>query len=221
MASNAGELMKRLLSTIAAIALAGHSVPSLAFDWNGFYAGLGVGYSAGDADVHYSADIDGVYDFSMAPSGWFGGVTAGVNYSLDGVVVGVEADVSLADITDTVPDVTDLAETVTSTTDWTGTLRGRVGFHAGDFMPYLTTGVVAAHVNSSGTDGPGVEEDATLFGAVAGAGVEVAVADNITVKGEALYSWFGDHTWYEGEAYQNVSTSSSASVRGGVNFHFD
>lgn len=213
--------MKKILSTIAAIALAGQAAPAFAFDWNGFYAGLGVGYSEGDADVHYSADIAGVYDFSMAPSGWFGGVTAGVNHSLSGVVVGVEADLSLADITDTVPDVTDLAETVTSTTDWTGTLRGRVGFDAGDFMPYLTAGVVAAHVNSSGTDGPGVEEDATLFGGVAGAGVEVAVADNVTVKGEALYSWFGDHTWYEGEAYQNVSTSTSASVRGGVNFHFD
>jgi len=213
--------MKRLLSTVAAVALLGQAAPAFAFDWNGFYAGVGIGYSSTQADVHYSADINGIYDFSMEPQGWFGGVTAGFNQSMSGVVVGVEADLSLADITDTVPDVISPGETVTSTTDWTGTLRGRFGFDGGDFMPYLTAGVVAAHVNSSGTDGPGVEEDATMFGGVVGAGVEFAVADNVTVKGEALYSWFGEHTWYEGEAYENVSTSSSASIRGGVNFHFD
>ena len=213
--------MKRLLATAAAMVLLGQAAPAFAFDWDGFYAGLGVGYSSSQADVHYSADVNGVYDFSMEPKGWFGGVTAGYNMSMSGVIVGVEADLSLANITDTVPDVTDLNETVTSTTDWTGSLRGRLGFDGGDFMPYLTAGLVVAHVNSSGTDGPGVEEDAILPGGIVGAGVEFAVADNITVKGEALYSWFGEHTWYEGEAYENVSTSSSVSLRGGVNFHFD
>jgi opacity protein-like surface antigen len=213
--------MKRLLATASAIATLGLATPGYAFDWNGFYAGLGLGYSSGEADVHYVLDVPGTYDFSMAPAGWFGGVTAGFNHSMSGVVVGAEADLSLADITDTVPDVISPGETVTSTTDWTGSLRARLGWDGGDFMPYLTAGVVAAHVNSSGTDGPGVEEDATLFGGVAGAGVEVGVADNVTVKGEALYSWFGEHTWYEGEMYENVSTSHSASIRGGVNFHFD
>ena len=213
--------MKTLFAATAALALLGQAAPAFAFDWNGFYAGLGLGYSSGDADVHYVLDIPGTYDFSMAPAGWFGGVTAGFNHSMNGIVVGVEADLSLANITDTVPDVTSLGETVTSTTDWTGSLRGRLGFDAGDYMPYLTAGVVAAHVESSGTDGPGVSEDAMLYGGVVGAGVEVAVADNITVKGEALYSWFGDHHWYEGEMYENVSSSNSVSIRGGVNFHFD
>jgi outer membrane immunogenic protein len=212
--------MKILFATATAVLLAS-AAPALAFDWNGFYAGVGVGYTATQADVHYSADPTGFYDFSIEPTGWFAGVTAGFNTNMNGVVVGVEADLSIADITDTVPDVTDLAETVTSTTDWTGSLRGRVGFDGGDFMPYLTAGLVVAHVVSSGTDGPGVEEDAVLPGGIVGAGIEFAITDNVTVKGEALYSYFGEHTWFAGESFENVSTSSSVSVRGGINFHFD
>lgn len=212
--------MKSLFATVAAVALFASAAPAFAFDWNGFYAGVGVGYASGDSDVHYVGDVDHILDFSMAPSGWFGGVTAGYNAALSGVVVGVEADLSLANISDTVPDLTDLSETVSSKTDWTGSVRGRIGFDAGDFMPYLTAGVVFAHAVASGTDGPGVEEDAVLTGAIVGAGVEAAVMDNVTVKAEALYSNFGDHTWFDGTTFTNTSTSSSTSVRTGVNFHF-
>jgi outer membrane immunogenic protein len=213
--------MHKLFAAAIGVALLTQAEPAMAFDWDGFYAGVNLGYAASDADVHYDEDLDGVLDFSMAPAGWIGGVTVGANAIVgSGIVLGVEADLSLADITDTVPDVTDLAETVTSTTDWAASVRGRLGLDGGDFMPYLTAGLVLSHVQSSGTDGPGVEEDAVLGGAAIGAGVEFAVADNVTVKGEYLYSYFGEHTWFEGEAYQNTSTSSSSTVRGGVNFHF-
>lgn len=208
---------KTIIAVAAAAILAAQAAPAAAFDWNGFYAGVGFGYSSGDADVTYD---NAPLGFSMAPTGWFGGVTTGFNASVaSGLVVGIEADLSLADITDTVPDITDPTETVTSTTDWTGSLRGRLGFDAGDFMPYVTGGVVFSHSVASATDGD-IEDDAILTGAIVGAGVEFAVTDTITVKGEYLYSNFGDHTWFEGELYANTSSTSSHAVRGGINFHF-
>jgi len=44
--------MNKVIITCATFAaLAAQAVPALAFDWNGFYAGVGVGYASGDADV--------------------------------------------------------------------------------------------------------------------------------------------------------------------------
>ena len=210
-------MSKSIIAVAAFAVMVAQTAPAAAFDWNGFYAGVAFGYSSGDADASY--DILPVPDFSMAPSGWFGGVAAGLNATVgSGLVVGVEADLSLADITDTVPGLMP-GETVTSTTDWTGSLRGRLGFDAGDFMPYVTGGVVFAHAIASASDVV-AEDDAVLTGAIVGAGVEFAVTDTITVKGEYLYSSFGEHTWYADEPYANTSAQSSHAVRGGINFHF-
>jgi outer membrane immunogenic protein len=211
--------MKSLFATVAAVALFTSAAPAFAFDWNGFYTGVGLGYASSDVDTTW--DTIPAPDFSMNPTGWFGGVTAGFNSSVGaGLVVGLEGDLSIADITETIDDPLTAGETLTSTTDWTGTLRGRVGFDAGDFMPYLTAGAVFAHASVSSTGPTGVEDDGVLAGGVIGAGVEAAVADNITIKGEALYSFFGDHTWFEGETFSNTSSPTSTAVRGGVNFHF-
>ena len=216
-----GFFMRRIIIAVAAIAiLAVQAAPAAAFDWNGFYAGVGFGYSSTEGDVAYDLNYAPMA-FETAPEGWFGGVAAGFNASVaGGIVLGIEADLGLANITDTVVDVLVPTETVTSTTDWTGSLRGRLGFDAGEFMPYVTGGIVAAHVDVSSTGPGGVQEDAILTGAIVGAGVEVAVTDSITLKGEYLYRNFGDHTWFEGETYQNTSTTSSHSIRGGINFHF-
>ena len=213
------DMNKVILACAAFAGLAAQAAPALAFDWNGFYAGVGVGYTSSDVDVAYDEPMLSGFDFSMAPAGGFGGVTAGFNATVgSGLIVGVEADLSLADITDSAPGLV-MGETVTSTTDWTGSLRGRLGFDAGNFLPYLTGGVVFSHSTASASD-VDTDDDAVLTGAILGAGVEVAVTENITVKGEYLYSAFGDHTWYEGELYQNTSSMSSQAVRGGVNFHF-
>jgi opacity protein-like surface antigen len=203
----------------AFVIAAAPSAPALAFDWNGFYAGVGFGYSTSDVDASYENPLLSTFDFSMAPAGGFGGVAAGFNATVgSGLVVGIEADVSLADITDSAPGLVS-GETVTSTTDWLASVRGRLGFDAGDFMPYVTGGVVFSHSVASASD-VAEEDDAILTGAIVGAGVEVAVTDSITLKGEYLYSAFGDHTWYESQAYANTTSSSSHSVRGGINFHF-
>jgi len=145
--------------------------------------------------------------------------------AMNGVVLGIEGDLYLAGIDDTIYDqaADDYGRPgnwITSTTDWTGSLRGRIGFDAGDFMPYLTAGLAVAHVTIDATDGP-LSTDATLWGWAAGAGVEAAVADNVTIRGEYLYTDLGEHTWFEGNVYSSTSHSTAHTFRAGVNFHFD
>ncbi len=213
--------MKSLLATTAIAALLVTSAPAFAFDWNGGYAGVVVGYSSGSADVTYDDPFLSPLNFSMAPSGWLGGVTAGYNMATgNGVVIGIEGDLSLANITDTVVDTADPAETITSTTDWAGSMRGRIGFDAGEVMPYLTAGIAFAHATASYTDGGGGSESATLVGYTVGGGLEVAVTDSVTVKGEYLYTALNPHTWYASTAFANTSAPTSHTIKGGVNFHF-
>jgi outer membrane immunogenic protein len=217
--------MKSFFAIVAVAAVSASAAPAFAFDWNGFYAGVGVGYSAGHADGAYiNPLIPNGIDTDSDPAGWLAGAQVGYNAAMSGVVLGVEASLYAADITDTTPD--DLAaldgrpgETIMTNVDFTGSLRGRVGFDAGDFMPYLTAGVAFASVTVDATDGP-ITESATLWGWTAGAGLEGAVAENVTVGGQYLYTSFGDHTWSEGETWESSSSSASHTVSVGVNFHF-
>lgn len=215
----------KLFATTAVAALLVTAAPASAFDWNGFYAGLGAGYSSGHADVAYVDPTLSPFDFTMAPAGGLAGLVVGANVDTGGgLVLGVEADLYLANITDTVDDglgifVSSSPQTVTATTDVAGSLRGRIGFNGGDFLPYVTGGLVVAHSVTTATHGS-LRDEGILFGGAIGAGVEVAVTDTVTIKGEYLYTAFAPHTWYEGEDYENTASSSSSTIRGGVNFHF-
>lgn len=221
-------MRKSLIWAIPAIAAL--ATPAAAMDWNGFYAGASLGYSAGTSNSAYdnpSFPFGGV-TFDMEPSGFAFGGQAGANFDLGtGVVFGLEGDAYYGSITDTVDDV--LGNTyhggtgphfITSDTDFSGTLRGRVGFNGGDFLPYLTAGIAFANTTASATDGP-LSETALLTGWAAGAGFEFAAQESMSFKLEYLYTDLGEHTWYAGEDYQSTSSSTSGSIRAGVNFHFD
>ena len=211
-------------------AIAALAAPASAMDWNGFYAGANLGYSSGSSHSEYDnpAFPFGGVTFDMEPEGFVGGVQAGANFDLGtGLVFGLEADASYGSVTDTVDDV--LGNTyhgitgphyITSKTDLSGSFRGRLGFNGGDFLPYLTAGIAFANSTASATDGP-LSETALLTGWAAGAGVEFATMDSISVKLEYLYTDLGEHTWYEGEDYQTTSASTSGTIRAGINFHFD
>ena len=99
--------------------------------------------------------------------------------------------------------------------NWTGSLRGRAGFDAGAFMPYLTAGLAFAGATAS--DGP---NDSTQlhFGWTAGAGVEVAVADQISLDLQYRYSDYGQATYdLPTDAELDLNTHA---ITAGVNFKF-
>ena len=102
--------------------------------------------------------------------------------------------------------------------NWTGSLRGRAGFDAGAFMPYLTAGLAFAGATAS--NGP-TDSTQMHFGWTAGGGVEVAVADQISLDLQYRYTDYGTATYdhipgtFEVDASYNTHT-----IKAGVNFHF-
>src|SRR5690606_16004754 len=121
----------------------------------------------GYEDDEFDGDVD--YDYDL--SGWLAGVNIGANFTVtDGIVAGVVGDIAWSGITD--DDIVDIG--------WTGSLRGRLGFDGDAFLPYLTAGLAVAGVDFDG-------ESQTHFGWTVGAGVEFAVADNVSL--DLLYRY--------------------------------
>lgn len=174
--------------------------------WDGAYVGGFVGYGWGTA----SDDGLDLLGADLDLSGWTAGVTLGANFTVaQGFVLGAAGDLAWAGIGGFEAPSHDVD------INWTGSLRGRAGFDAGAFMPYLTAGLAFAGATAS--DGP---NDSTQmhFGWTAGAGVEVAVADQISLDLQYRYSDYGKATY-------DLPTSpelglNTHSLTAGVNFKF-
>lgn len=177
-----------------------------AYDWTGFYAGANAGY--GWAEIENSGvtfdDINGV----------FGGVQVGYNYDFGGFVLGLEGDIQLSDIS--------YSETLGGVSaevgiDYFGTVRARAGLAVDRFLPYVTAGVAWARGSgSTSAGGVSAKVEDNFVGWTVGGGVEYAVTDKISIKGEYLYTDFGTADFDTGF---DIGLTSHV-VRAGVNFKF-
>jgi outer membrane immunogenic protein len=180
-------------------------------NWDGAYIGAFAGYGWGTLTDEEGGNFSPL-DTEFDTDGWTLGVTAGANFTVsEAIVAGIAADLAWADIggDDTVYGLD------TFTTNWTGSIRGRLGFDGGAFMPYVTAGL--AFANNSIDDGA-VEDSQTHIGWTAGAGVEFAVADNVSLDLQYRYSDYGTKT-YELSTDNDFSLTSHA-VTAGINFKF-
>jgi len=217
-----------LLASVATVAFAGAAfaadpilpppadiyIPEVGgMDWSGFYAGANVGYGWGMIDLDDDEDFS---DEDIDLDGFIAGVQVGANAQFDSIVVGIEGDLAWTGLGDSDEDV-DFADV-----NWIGTIRGRLGFAAENFLIYGTAGVAFAGVD--GAIANEVDEDLyysddVRTGWVAGVGAEMMVTDAISIKGEYLYHDFGDMTWSSDDdsigSDFNVQT-----VKVGLNFHF-
>jgi len=186
--------------------------------WDGAYVGVFGGYGWGELGFDNDAPGD------LSPEGWLLGVNAGVNFTLgNGIIAGVVGDIAWSDMNDSFSD--DLGgdppviASATSTIDWVGSLRGRVGLDAGSFMPYLTAGLAVAH-NTFETTFPFDDSDDQIHvGWTVGAGVEVAVADNVSLDLLYRYSDYGDATYTLNDTEGDIGLTSHA-LTVGINFGF-
>ena len=182
----------------------------IVYDWAGLYAGASVGASFDAFDTLYGAPALGA---SLDPSGFTGGALAGVNFQNGAFVYGAEADINfkLGDDTAVVAGVP-----LTAKSDWFSTLRGRAGYAFDRYMLYGTGGLAFGDVELS-TPGASVSE--TKVGWTLGAGLEAALTDNFTLRGEYLYTDLGK---VEGSlAGTPFSTEfDSHTVRAGVTYKF-
>lgn len=172
--------------------------------WDGPYIGIFAGYAWGnyEEDNGFEADLEG----------WLIGAAVGANFTVtDGIVAGVVADLAWSDI--------GFDNGVYSfNADWIGSLRGRLGFDGGQFMPYLTAGLAVAGATAESSIS-GLSDSNTHIGWTAGAGVEFAATENLSVDLLYRYSDYGAQTYNVGFGDYDASfTTHQVSV--GLNWSF-
>ena len=182
-------------------------------NWDGAYIGAFAGYGWGTLTAEDSNFTSSGTEIDL--SGWSVGVTAGANFTIsEALVAGIAADIAWSDIGN--DDSFDGFDA--SSINWQGSVRGRLGLDAGSFLPYVTAGLAFAN-NTLSTSWPS-EDTQTHIGWTAGAGVEFAVADNVSLDLLYRYSDFGTKEYDAyGGGTSEVSLTSHA-ITAGINFKF-
>lgn len=156
--------------------------------------------------------------------GLFMGGTIGYNMQMDKFVLGVEADLQLSSINGTLetqPGNWTCHGTAPceNKVNWFSTVRGRVGYALGDFMPFVTGGLAYAGVNSTDSNGvSGTDMKKNVFGYTMGSGVEMALSSQASIKLEALHIDLNDA---ESGVNNNFRAANKFTiVRAGLNWNF-
>ncbi len=203
--------------------------PPVIYNWTGFYIGGDVGWAHSIQDATTDptpspgfgapaiggAGLAGIgvlpTSHDLNDDSFLGGVHAGYNWQTGGVVLGIEGDFMF--LGRKVSDTETLFHTfagptafgtmeVTAKNDWLASLRGRLGWAAGAWMPYITGGAAwtktsysASYVQNPGALAPAslnttVSFDDSKFGWTVGGGVEWMLAPHWILRAEYLYYRF-------------------------------
>ncbi len=228
---------------------AGAAINDSVYDLNPsgcFLTGCGAGGIPGNAFRQYSTGSSGTdftgggqvgYNYHFAPL-WVAGLESDFNYN------GLRKSDTVSQILGTPPFApgSSFVHTVTTSLDWFGTFRGRLGFLATpNLMLYGTGGLAYGQVQSTSsvTFPPPGQSDTylgsaskTRVGFAAGAGAEWLMSAGWSVKAEYLYVDLG-HTDYTAgcvspaavcgaavpPAYQSSVSAREHIARVGVNYH--
>jgi outer membrane immunogenic protein len=211
----------------------GYAAPAV--DWTGFYVGALGSYVSAETDFYE-------FDFEDAMVGG----TVGYNFQHRNIVFGVEGDASFGEMSDFVRDGNFIVGS--GEFDQLFTLRGRIGYSVGRWLPFVTAGVMWGKLSlkqscsaegaigaSSFCDGAQFQqgqqvpvtyfdEEQTHVGWIAGGGVEYSVSDRWSIKGEVLTGEFGNET-YDVDSVASpfsydVDLDLDAAARLGVNARF-
>jgi outer membrane immunogenic protein len=149
-----------------------------AYDWTGFYVGGNVGYGWGEGTNPAISSVDpggasGIGRFlspagfgpgfstgniypGLNPSGAFGGLQFGYDKQFGNWVFGAVTDIQAANFkssgvafTDAAATCCNVTESISAKIDWFGTLRGKAGLAANDWLFYGTGGLAYGHTSSS------------------------------------------------------------------------
>jgi outer membrane immunogenic protein len=195
-----------VLMLVIGAAAARASEPQRLYSWTGAYIGVTAGYGWGDSRYDDGMPPDRYVTVPFDIDGAVVGGTLGYNLQLrPGIVAGVEADLSYADISGSfgpgwlsIPgDAFNCATICSSEVNWFGTLRGRFGFATENLMVYATGGLAFGGVRSS-VHLPNWKTSDTNFGWTAGAGVEYVLRPGWTAKLEYLHVDLG---WTDGNIF--------------------
>jgi outer membrane immunogenic protein len=195
--------------------------------WTGLYVGVDGGW--GWANSTHSTSTGNLGSFDQ--KGWVAGGHAGYNWRPGPVMIGVELDISGADIDGgtsagpcgAIPSVGAGCETKLS---WFYTARARLGVPYGPVMPYVTggamvTGLKVAEGNSPSGASP------HLWGWVAGGGLEFMPLPQWTLRGEFLHADMSSNLeandlnggFFFGNGVTTVSEHNINIVRFGITYY--
>lgn len=218
-------------------------------DWTGFYVGAHAGYVAGDADFSVNptgawnafpdqaAAVRAATNGSLNPDGGIFGLQSGFNHQLGIWVVGLEADVSGVDLSESraggpIPPSGVTSFSQQAELSWMATLRERLGVTAGPALFFATAGAAFGEWDvfmrmAGGPDAAVFSNSTVQTGWVAGGGVEYAFTERLSLKGEYLFADFGN---VEGQSAffptapafvneHNIDLSAQV-ARAGINYRF-
>jgi outer membrane immunogenic protein len=197
-------------------------------DWSGFSAGIHAGHLWGKAEAENGAP-------TLKPSGMIVGIGAGFDHQFqNGLVLGALADFTVGSVADAVQDGSPYLM-LSSKLESMGTLRGRVGYAYGQFLPYVTGGLAW----TKGTGGiecfPGAPQSSMCFnfpagvaetdtvtkaGWTLGVGAEYAISRHWAAKVEYLHADFGTVEFDMGIFGPGRSRLTADSLKLGVNYRF-
>jgi len=197
-----------LLVLVPAGAANATSMPSVDQLWSGAYIGVAAGAGSVSSKVVDVADYNllGNEVIKYDGTGGIVGGTAGFNWQSNSWVYGVEGDLSWSGIDETGASAYGNGDDTFLSTDvnWLATLRARFGRAFADhrLVVYVTAGVVIAGVKNSvldvytlaGTDTANLSKSSTRTGFIGGAGLEFALHNGWSVKGEYLCADLGDES---------------------------
>jgi high affinity Mn2+ porin len=218
------------------------------YDWSGFYAGAHFGYAGGTSNwsgvptgaaappLNGSIDFYNSYDMFKGTGSYFVGFQGGYNsISPSRLLLGVEGDVSfpntIGGAATVVSPATGLA-TYGEQVEFSGTLRGRIGYAPGNWLFYATGGLAwsydqfsrsqLAGTPAGGTATPGTVENLFLVprvGGVAGVGVEVGLTPSWAARLEYLYTDYASRSVsFPAGAERFTSGLALQSVRVGLDY---
>jgi len=182
-----------------ATAAAPYVAPVPVFTWTGFYAGVNAGYGwgtqKGAADATYGS-LDGAQV----------GGTAGYNYQMGQIVLGMEGDMDWSNAKNTNGAYISKQTSI-------GTVRGRVGYSVDRVLLFTTGGYAGGAVERS--NGVASASD-WHHGYALGGGMEYAVTNNVSAKAEYLYTDLASKT----DTGLSRAGMTQNTVRMGVNYRF-
>ena len=219
--------------------------------WTGFYWGVNGGYAWRQTDDQFgypacttppcgTSGVTAPYPAynGIGAQGGFGGGQIGYNWQnflgTPSLVAGIEADIQGAGISGSGTTLSPLLEHYKTNLDWFGTVRGRLGYAAGNTLVYFTGGFAFGGLKQHGEDNtfaPTVvyESSGTVTGYVLGGGLEYKFNPSWSLKAEYQYLNFGknDPSFVSGDPTApatlsadstNVNDDAYHTVRVGLNY---
>jgi outer membrane immunogenic protein len=216
------------------------AAPEAFYSWTGFYVGANVGGSWGKQDNSLVSAAGVVVQSNSAKlNGAVGGGQIGYNWQLNQIVFGLEGDFDWSGQKgDGDPLYTSPANPLIAggggfsipyrdRLEWFGTIRGRLGYAMGRWLPYVTGGWAFGHGKIDGTAtiagvNTAFSGSTDYSGWTAGGGIEWAFDNRWSAKLEYLHIDFGKGSNVAITPAANIVSGKMTDdiVRAGLNYKF-